>query len=194
MPTQPQRLMVFVDGTNFLVRLADELGIEESGIKLRADKPPPSAFHYAAYEVRRISVDYSVIRWFWFASYQGNDEYRDKLRSELRKWQFEPVLFQKRGGREKGVDIALTKEMLINAFNQNFDVGYLIAGDEDYVGLVNEVKRYGPIIRGAFFDHGLSEELRLTFDSFVYLGQDIWNSINREGYMQSIKEEIKLGL
>jgi hypothetical protein len=86
------------------------------------------------------------------------------------------------------------KEMLVNAFNQNFDVGYLIAGDEDYVGLVNEVKRYGPIAKGAFFQHGLSEELYLTFDSFEYLGQEIWSVMNREGYMQSIEEEIRLRL
>ena len=80
--------------------------------------------------------------------------------------------------------------MLVNAFNQNFDVGYLVAGDEDYVGLINEVKRYGPIVRGIFFQHGLSEELRLAFDSFKYFNQDIWNSIDREGYMQIIHEEI----
>ena len=57
---------------------------------------------------------------------------------------FEPVLFQKRDGREKGVDIALTKEMLVNALHQNFDIGFLFAGDKDYVSLVSEVKRYGP--------------------------------------------------
>src|SRR5262244_3823397 len=148
----PERIMVFVDGTNFLVELAKELNIE-----FRADRPPPSAFRYAQHEIRRISQHYSIIRLFWFASYQGSDEYRDKIRSDLRKYEFEPILFQKRSGREKGVDIALTKEMLVNAFNQNFDVGYLVAGDEDYVGLINEVKRYGPIVRGIFFQHGLSE-------------------------------------
>jgi hypothetical protein len=37
--------------------------------------------------------------------------------------------------------------MLVNAFNQNFGMEYLVIGDEDYVGLVHEVKRYGPIVR-----------------------------------------------
>jgi hypothetical protein len=39
--------------------------------------------------------------------------------------------------REKGEDIMLTKEMLIDAFNQSFDPAFLSAGDEDYVGVVN---------------------------------------------------------
>ena len=68
--------------------------------------------------------------------------------------------------KRKEVDIALTKEMLINAFNGNYDVAILVAGDEDYVGLVNEVKRYGPIVKGAFFKHGLSDKLFLAVDDF----------------------------
>ena len=62
--------------------------------------------------------------------------------------------------------MALTKEMLVNAFNGNFDVAILFAGDEDYVGVVNEVKRFGPILNGAFFNHGLSDNLRYAFDHF----------------------------
>jgi hypothetical protein len=82
--------MVFVDDTNFLVELTKELDIE-----FRADRPPPSVFQYAEYEIRHISAGYSTIRCFWFASYQGSDEYRNKLRTELRKHQLEPVLFAK---------------------------------------------------------------------------------------------------
>ena len=78
------------------------------------------------------------------------------------------MLYQnKEGSPEKGVDIGLAKEMLVNAFNQNFDIGFLIAGDKDYLELVYEVKRYGPNIFGGFFKEGLSPELRLAFDFFV---------------------------
>jgi|SoiMetStandDraft_2_1073263.scaffolds.fasta_scaffold116020_1 uncharacterized LabA/DUF88 family protein len=180
----PERVMVFVDGSNFLIELSKELNIQ-----FRADRPPPSASRYVQQMIKRIGIRYNIIRSFWFASYQGSDEYRDKIRSYLREYEFEPVLFKKKDGKEKGVDIALTKEMLVNAFNQNFDIGYLIAGDGDYVGLVNEVKRYGPIVRGIFFQHGLSNDLRLAFDSFEYFNDDIWSTLNREGYMQIIQEE-----
>jgi uncharacterized LabA/DUF88 family protein len=84
--------------------------------------------------------------------------------------------------------------MLVNAFNQNFDIGFLIAGDEDYVGLVNEVKRYGPIVRGAFFEHGLSEELRLACDSFIYMNRSTFSGMNYEQLCETIREEAKQGL
>ena len=114
---------------------------------------------------------YNLIRRYWFSSYQGNDKDRKIISTRLRDFGFEPVLFRKRGNREKGVDIALTMSMLTNAFNQNYDIGVLFAGDEDYVELVKEAKRYGPQIYGRFFDleFGLSEELKLTFDHFAII-------------------------
>ncbi|MCK9374989.1 MAG: NYN domain-containing protein [Syntrophobacterales bacterium] len=84
----------------------------------------------------------------------------------LRELNYEPILFKKRGNKEKGVDIALTKEMLINSFNHNFDVALLIATDADYISLINEVKRYGVILLGAFFSRGLSPGLHLSFNHF----------------------------
>jgi len=103
-----------------------------------------------------------IIRKYWFGSYQGDDHFFRSLREKLRECNFEPVMIKKRQGKEKGVDISLTKEMLVNAFNNNFDVAFLIAGDEDYLTIVNEIKRYGAKIYGAFFSHGLSDELKIS--------------------------------
>ncbi len=80
-------------------------------------------------------------RRYWFASYQGSNDVQKRINETLRQMDFEPVLFKKRIGRKKGVDIALTMNILTNAFNQNYDIGILFAGDEDYVELVKEVKR-----------------------------------------------------
>jgi len=158
-----KRMMIFVDGTNFLVELFKELDVD-----FRADNPPLKAIALAKSMIDPFFLMPGIvkIRRYWFASYQGNDQKHDQLAKELRNQGFEPVLFKKRGGREKGVDIALAKEMLVNSFNQNFDIGLLIAGDEDYVGLVTEAKRYGPVIEGSFFNHGLSEKLQVALDQF----------------------------
>jgi len=158
-----KRMMIFVDGTNFLVELSKELNV-----KFRADNPPFKAIALAKSMIDPFFIMPGIvkIRRYWFSSYQGSDQNHDQLAKELRNQGFEPVLFKKRDGREKGVDIALAKEMLVNSFNQNFDIGLLIAGDEDYVGLVTEAKRYGPMIEGAFFAHGLSEKLQVALDQF----------------------------
>jgi uncharacterized LabA/DUF88 family protein len=165
-----QRYMFFIDGTNFLIELGKELDLE-----IRAEKPPLTSFKFAEMIVNNISrhlnFDY-IIRRYWFGSYQGDDSYGKLLRQTLKSHNFDPVIIKKRHGREKGVDISLTKEMLVNAFNNNFDVAFLIAGDEDYLTLVHEVKRYGAKIFGAFFDHGLSEELQISFDNFRIISKE----------------------
>jgi hypothetical protein len=170
MAAYAKRVMVFVDGTNFLRGIGRELKLEN----FRAEKPPDPVLELAYnYVLDTIPVwvrsrEHFHIRTYWFASYQGNDLDERRINEILRKFHFEPVLFRKRKGREKGVDIALTMSMLINAFNQNYDIGILFAGDEDYVELVKEAKRYGPIIVGSYFKDGLSDSLKLSFDDFHY--------------------------
>ena len=183
-----RRYMFFVDGTNFLIELSKEIDVP-----FRAERPPLCAFNFAYLLVKDIEHYFSsnqIIRHYWFGSYQGSDKERKEISSYLRQYNFEPILIQKKKGREKGVDISLTKEMLVNAFNQNFDVGYLIAGDEDYLSLVMETKRYGPRIHGAFFEHGLSEELRIAFDSFRELKRHILIEKDWDNLVIKIKDEL----
>jgi uncharacterized LabA/DUF88 family protein len=160
--------MVFIDGTNFLISLFKKFSID-----LRAEKPPLEVFSLCrtiiagAIRFAPLSEECLHIRSYWLASYQGNDELGDRMYEALRQHLFEPVLLKKvKNKPEKGVDIELTKEMLVNAFNNNYDVAILFAGDEDYVNLVKEVKRYGTIIIGSFFETGLSPLLKRTFDYF----------------------------
>jgi uncharacterized LabA/DUF88 family protein len=190
-----RRLMVFVDGSNFLIQLCKELEI----INFRAERPPGSIFTLAekliskATNISRYSSEFALIRRFWFSSYAGNDNDYSSLRIKLRELDFEPILFKKhQDKKEKGVDIALTKEMLVNAFNSNFDIAILFAGDEDYVSLVNEVKRYGPIIMGAFFNKGLSPELQFAFDYFQLITLNMLGDTERETIVSQIIEEIGL--
>lgn len=183
---QHLRCMVFIDGTNCLGQLSDQIQVG-----FDAAKPPEHAIRLCRELMKYLlaSTPWQKIRRYWFGSYKGDDTCRKKLAVLLRECGFEPVIFKQQSDKEeKGVDIALTKEMLVNAFNQNFDIGYLIAGDEDYVGLVNEVKRYGPRIYGAFFDLGLSPELKLSFDRFRSFSD--WFNIKKVKE-QSIYDEIQ---
>jgi uncharacterized LabA/DUF88 family protein len=158
--------MGFIDGTNLLRELAKDIGID-----FRADKPPEIALNMANYLIRFLFMGQEkvIIRKYWFASYQGSEEDYKTYAKCLRKYEFEPVLFKKNEGREKGVDIALATEMLVNAFNKNYETGIIVAGDKDYLELVKEVKRFGIVINGAFFQRGLSEDLQLAVDHFTDL-------------------------
>ena len=44
---------------------------------------------------------------------------------------------------EKGVDIALTTALLVNAHQKNFDVAVVVTGDADHLSVVEEAKRSG---------------------------------------------------
>jgi len=186
-PRHYKRTMVFVDGSNFLIEFAKELKVD-----FRADNPPPAAIAAVSWLISSFStnkiLDMDVIRSYWFSSYQENENDGDIIREILRQNYLEPVIFKKKKGREKCVDIALTIEMLVNAFNKNFDVCLLISGDEDYIPLVKEVKRYGPRVWVSFFSsHGLSNSLRIAADMFLDILKDS-NAANNPSYLKAREE------
>ena len=184
------KIMGFIDGSNLLIELSKELGIV-----FRADKPPLPVLSIAKLLINHLfhGVGKIPIRKYWFASYKGSDNDYILYANELRRLTFEPVLFKIHSGKEKGVDIALATEMLVNAFNQNYDIGVLVAGDKDYVGLVKEVKRYGPIIHGGFFERGMSKDLVLALDNFsdIIKSQNVnFNSDSWRKYISKIKKVV----
>lgn len=73
------------------------------------------------------------------------------------------------GGRlvEKGLDMTLGLDMFADAWRGHFDVGILVAGDQDYVRLVNKIRtETGKVVELAFFKVGLADELRRSVHRF----------------------------
>ena len=194
--TKHKKFMIFVDGTNFLSQIAREFDIKYDG-----QKPPFSALDAATAFINHISNEmvknaaYGLdipVRKFWFGSYKGDENYEYDLKKYLRGKSYEAVLFKAINNKEKGVDIALTREMLLNAFNQNYDVGLVIAGDEDYVELINDVKRFGIHVRGAFFaGKGLSKKLQITYDQYFEMGDFQWIKTQYAEFAKAIEYEQK---
>lgn len=182
------KLMVFIDGSNLLRETAQQISAT-----FRSDKPPKEAILLCAVIVNvllsRIKkedkfYDFKHIRTYWFGSCQGDESYESTLKQILQSCGMEPVIFRKRQGREKRVDIAIAREMLINAINKNYDLGLLLAGDEDYLDLVNDVKRLGVRVIGSFYDtSALSKHLQLSFDNFHQL--HVWGG-NRQELVSSL--------
>jgi uncharacterized LabA/DUF88 family protein len=170
------RLMVFVDGSNLLRATAKMIQSN-----FRSDKPPTEALHLCAMIIHgligRINkeasfYDCKLLRTYWFGSYQGDEKYQTEIKKILRSCDMEPIVFKKHNGREKRVDIAIAREMLMNAINKNYDLGLLVAGDEDYLDLITDLKRLGVRVIGSFYNIDLSEPLKLAFDNFHEL--HIW--------------------
>jgi uncharacterized LabA/DUF88 family protein len=118
----------------------------------------------------------------YYTSVQGDVPKVERISEALWDIGFAPMVFKKdrTRSRSKGVDIALTTDMLSHAFRDNYDVAFLYAGDGDYVPLVEEVKRLGKGVYVAFFSGaGLNDKLRLASDTFFLIEKAFLESWRR---------------
>jgi hypothetical protein len=169
-----QRRYVFADGSNVLSRFVGYVGAQ-AGIPLEKElqlpSDPPLKYLELALEVVRMGTSYVgglTVRQYWFGSWT-NPAKKGEMENLLRRKNWEPILVQRREKGEKGVDVALVIEMLTHAYNRNMELATLVAGDEDFVQLVEEVKRYGARVGGSFFEGpglGLAPNLKLKLDTF----------------------------
>ena len=185
--------MMFVDGENFTIR-GQEVASRD-GVKLKAGEYwqkdvflwlpgiEPRRGYFGGSALWQGVNDYAV-RAHYYTSVSGDDQLVASTREALKTLGFHPEVFKKPSGQKsKGVDIALTTNMLAHAFRNNYDVAWLVAGDGDYAPLVEEVKREGKIVNLAFFSHGLSPALRLSADTLYDLTgyfQERWSHLQLE--------------
>ena len=178
-----RRWMAFVDGENLTIR-AQRVAADNE-VKLAAGVnhlpnvfiwfPGASAVFdrgHAGLGVLPLTVQERAVRAHYYTSGRGDDGKSRAGEEALRVLGFQPEVFKKarRDTKAKGVDVALTKDLLGNAFRDNYDVALLFAGDGDYVPLVEEVQRLGKLVFLAFFgNYGLNEDLRLVADGFTDL-------------------------
>lgn len=165
--------MVFVDGTNLLVDL-----IKQHDLNERAECPSNELINlasklisYALNERLGVLGQCRIVRKYWFGSRQGSDDDIARLRLLLRDFGYDSSIYPKRKGRnEKGVDLAVAREMLMHAFHRNYEVAVLVAGDADYTGLVDDVKRLGRTCIGMFpKGDAMSEKLKISLDRYFEL-------------------------
>ena len=85
-----------------------------------------------------------------------------------------------RAPRQKGVDTLIAVDMLVGAFTKLFSVAILMAGDADFVPVINEVKRRGVmvVVAGCELDKSVSEDLRRSADRFIDISPRL-NAVRR---------------
>ena len=183
-PSDPhlRRWMMFVDGENLTIRT--QRLAADNGIKLAVGKhfmPDTFVWFPGIRGTRAITPGYlelqpHAIRASYYTSLVGDDDRIRTVREEIRELGFSPHVFKKhrREDKAKAVDVTLTKDLLVNAFFNNYDVAVLIAGDGDYVPVVEELKRLGKVLYLAFYEgYGLSPELHMASDHFFEMGQEM---------------------
>lgn len=178
--------MTFVDGENFAIR--GKATAEAAKVPLVSSPfycpntflwgPMISTDGLASYLNLGPHIYGPARRSFYYTAVQGDDAKITSVKEKLKYLGFMPRVFKKTGGRSKRVDITLVTDALSNAHFGNYGAALFIAGDADYIPLVEEIQRMGKIVVVAFFEgagSGLSPDLALSADRFVPLDQLIWD-------------------
>ena len=79
----------------------------------------------------------------------------------------------KEGYRQKGVDILMAIDMLTKAYENRYEIAILVAGDGDFVDLVEAVKDTGKRVYGAYIPNNISDKLMECFDVAITLPENI---------------------
>ena len=75
---------------------------------------------------------------------------------------------------EKGTDVQLATDMITHSYKGNYDVGILVAGDNDFAGAVQAVKDNGKHVEVALFGkQGTSQQLRAVADRVISINSRI---------------------
>ena len=165
---QDARVMMFIDGENLAIRYKAELGTETPVSHVKHVQDVMVWSGYAS----RIHGPQNYIRRYYYTSCCGDNERRKEIECTLKKLGIEaPRVFPRTKTRgSKRVDITLATEMLTHAHRKNYDVAVLVAGDEDYVPLIEAVKNEGCQVAIWALKNGLSPALLHASDHYWNIG------------------------
>jgi uncharacterized LabA/DUF88 family protein len=168
------RVMVFVDGENLAIRYASMLGSQEPVHHVVHEK---GVFVWSRFLNMARHVHCDTIRRHYYTAVQGSDETRQQIHDRLKGVGIEaPRVFRKDKERgSKRVDISLAADMLGHAHRKNYDLAVLVAGDEDYVPLVDAVAAEGRRVVLWFVEQGLSAVLKGRVDHFFDAGKILFD-------------------
>lgn len=71
--------------------------------------------------------------------------------------------------RQKGVDGLIAIDMITKAYEGQYNTAILLAGDADFIEIVNTVKNLGANVVGAFFPDHISQDLEYSLDKKIEL-------------------------
>jgi len=176
-----RKLMIFIDGSNFLGGVADiKL---KTGKVYKIDYPLLEQFlvgnaskdglirleHIKTYFYgpKGVPEDLKSLKFGIQFSEQIEEFKNDLIKNHVRV-----ILKDKIKNKEKGVDAALVTDFLSLAYSGAYDYAVLVSGDADFISAIDEVKRYGKMISVICFESRFNEALTEHVDKVVFIPMD----------------------
>lgn len=182
-----RRMMVFADGENLVFRYQDML---KRGFVPQDDVAHEQDTFVWTRGFTQLAIQHEVLRATYYTYAVGDPDYVASVRGRLQRQTFvkhmasflpnnlSPCVFKKenRSRNGKGVDIALTVDMLSQVFRGNVDSVLLLSGDGDYAPLIDEVHRAGVLVYVSAFSDGFNPVLKERAAAFYELDGTTWKS------------------
>jgi len=163
-----QRVMVFIDGSNFYFSLKKVRGSAKIDFQ---------------YLIKKLVGIRNLIRVYYYNApvnqFEVPEQYKNQqaffvmLKKSVDYLEIKLGKLVKREGRnvEKGVDVKLAVDMVVHAAQDNYDTAILISGDGDFSDAVNFVKNKGKHVELAFPDQQCYN-LKQICDKFILLNDE----------------------
>jgi uncharacterized LabA/DUF88 family protein len=173
--------MMFVDGENLAIRYGAVLAGRQPQSHITYE---PSVLVWSGHLQIPARIA-EVVRVYFYTCVAQDEVRRQVIEEQLKSLGVHaPRVFSKvKGKRSKRVDVSLATDMLTHAHRDNYDLAILIAGDEDYVPLVQAVMSEGKRVAVWFFKDGLSRALKIAADHYYDLDKILFESNNELAYL-----------
>jgi uncharacterized LabA/DUF88 family protein len=167
------RVMVFVDGENIAIRCKSMLDAGNHVLVPNAQRRDSIFAWNSSLTRNQIVLNGAILRTYYYTAVQGSEAKIEEIEVQLKSMGIAaPRVFKKEPNRRsKRVDITLATDMLLHATRNNYDIAVLVAGDEDYVPLVEAVQAEGRGVHVWALPDGLSPRLVNAADEYFDLSQ-----------------------
>lgn len=176
--------MVFIDGGYLRSEIKEKFGHDN----IKFDLLP----HVFAGKVNWSTISMELIRVYYYDAivdpkenaekYKEQESYFNNIRKidnfEVKLGRLIRTSKENEKYRQKGVDVLLAIDMISKAHLDHYDIALLLAGDDDYLDMVQAIKDFtGKRIYGAYFERNASPRLVKSFDKRVPITDEIINQI-----------------
>jgi hypothetical protein len=198
--------MLFVDGENFTRRAQDLLQEAGERPEVLATQHRRDVFLWPSVEARWHAIASRTIwdppigpprRCYYYTSTGSDEPGWTEAQLQIRDVGFEPRLFKRITGRKaKAVDVALAADVITLGATDQYQVAVIVAGDADYVPVLESVKRLGLHVLVAFFAGSTSPQLRIAADEYVDLTESLtidWIELVKHFERQEVRRQAAAG-
>ena len=78
---------------------------------------------------------------------------------------------------EKGVDVLLATDLVLNSVKNKYDTAIIVSGDGDFFPAIEAVKKEGKVVEVAAFESNISKEASDSADKVIKLRKSLFNHL-----------------